>query len=142
MTAPRRTALQLATATATALALAACATRGAELSQDHISHIQRGVTTEQEVRDWFGTPISYDVDSGGRERWLYLHEETTRRDTGSITKIAASIASLLGGRIFRPPVDVAYENRVREELEVYFDPRGVVSYYRYAREEIPTRRVY
>jgi hypothetical protein len=44
--------------------------------------------------------------------------------------------------VFVPPLDVAYTNTVRHELEVFFDDEGRVEDYVYEREEIPSRRVY
>jgi hypothetical protein len=78
----------------------------------------------------------------GGYRWKYLHEERTRRDTGTITKIGRSIASIMRSRVYLPPVDVAYENVTRHELVVLFDEDGFVEDYRYEREDIPSRRVY
>jgi outer membrane protein assembly factor BamE (lipoprotein component of BamABCDE complex) len=120
----------------------ACATRGRAFDPDSVAKIHPGSTTQEQVRQWFGEPVGIQVRSWGGIRWSYLHEEKTRRDTGSITKIGRSIASILGSRVYWPPVDVAYENHTRHSLEVIFDPDGIVQDYTYERKDVPTRRVY
>lgn len=122
--------------------LPACASRGRELDAELIPEIRRGVTTQAQIRDWFGPPVKIDVFNGNRERWYYVTETTRTRGTGTLTKIGRSIASILGRRAVVPPVDVRYRNTVRQELEVYFDPTGVVTNFRYGREEMPSREVY
>ena len=120
----------------------ACATRGRAFDSDSVVKIEPGFTTQEQVRRWFGEPVGTEVTGWGGVRWRYLHEERTRRDTGTITKIGRSIASILGRRVYLPPVDVAYENVTRHELVVFFGEDGVVEDYRYDRQDMPTRRVY
>jgi outer membrane protein assembly factor BamE (lipoprotein component of BamABCDE complex) len=120
----------------------ACATRGRAFDADSVVKIEPGYTTMEQVRSWFGEPVAIQVSSWGGAHWSYLHEEQTRRDTGTITKIGRSIASILGQRVYWPPVDIAYENQTRHELEVIFDPDGIVEDYAYERRDVPTRRVY
>jgi outer membrane protein assembly factor BamE (lipoprotein component of BamABCDE complex) len=121
--------------------LLACATRGARFDADALPRIRPGRTTESEIRAWFGSPLGVRVNSSGATVWSYLYEETKRRDTGTLTKIGASIASILGSRVFIPPVDIAYEMTTRHELEVLFR-EGVVADYTYERRETPARVVY
>ena len=120
----------------------ACVTRGAAFNVDLIPRIEPGYTTQEEIREWFGEPQSVRVDSRGVTRWRYLHEEHTSRDTGTLTKIGRSIASIFRLRVFFPPVDVAYENSTRHELNVLLNPEGIVEDYVYERDDIPTHRVY
>lgn len=124
------------------LVLAACATTGSPINEDSVGRIERGVTTEREIRKWFGDPASVRKTGSGHRSWGYRYEEKTRRDTGTLTKIGRSVASIFGARVFLPPVDVAYENRVRHRLVVYFDQGGTVVNYAYEREELPTKKVY
>lgn len=141
--APRRRALAAALVLLAApLLLPACASRGRELDAERIPDIRRGVTTQAQLRDWFGPPVKIDIFDGNRERWYYVSETTRTRDTGTLTKIGRSIASIFGRRAVVPPVDVRYRNSVRQELEVYFDPAGTVVNFRYGREEMPSREVY
>lgn len=120
----------------------ACATRGARFNVDAVAKIRPGVTTQAEVRRWFGQPVGVRVNASGTTRWRYLYEESERRDTGTLTKIGRSVASVFGLRVFVPPVDVAWENTTRHELDVLFGPQGVVEDYAYDRRDTPSRRVY
>jgi outer membrane protein assembly factor BamE (lipoprotein component of BamABCDE complex) len=119
-----------------------CATRGRAFDADSVVRIQPGRTTQEDIRNWFGEPMAIQTSGYGGMRWGYIHEHTTRRDTGTITKIGRSIASIFGHRVYVPPVDVAYENTERHKLTVLFRDDGVVEDYTYERRDIPTRRVY
>jgi outer membrane protein assembly factor BamE (lipoprotein component of BamABCDE complex) len=119
-----------------------CASRGARFDVDLLPRIERGVTTRAEIRAWFGRPVSERAWGSGGSTWRYFHEEETRHDTGMLRRIVRSIASIFGLRVFVPPLDIAYTNTVRHELEVFFDDEGLVEDYVYEREETPSKRVY
>ena len=121
---------------------AGCATRGVGFDVDKIPRIQKGVTTREQVDGWFGRPVSVEQRSSGFTVYRYFHEETTTRDTGFFTRVGAFVAGIFGFRGYRSPVNVRYENRVRHELIVAFDPDGVVSSHGYERTEMPSKRVY
>lgn len=121
---------------------AGCATRGESFNEDMIPYLEDYVTTRMEVREWFGEPLSIRARASGLETWRYFVETETRRDTGTLTKIGRSIASIFGGRMIFPPVDVEYKNTTRHELVLLFDPDGVVIEHGYERTEIPSKRVY
>jgi outer membrane protein assembly factor BamE (lipoprotein component of BamABCDE complex) len=128
--------------TAGLLLALACSTRGRAFEPDSVVRIEPGWSTQEDIRRWFGAPVSVKTSAYGGARWKYIHEETTRRDTRTLTKIGRSITSILGSRVYVPPVDVAYENATRHELAVVFGPDGVVEDYTYERRDVPTRRVY
>jgi outer membrane protein assembly factor BamE (lipoprotein component of BamABCDE complex) len=121
---------------------AGCSTTGHPIDEDSVTKIQPYRTTQQDVRRWFGEPASIRYTGHGRSSWRYLHEEHTRRDTGTITKIGRSIASIFGGRAYLPPVDVAYEERTTHRLVVVFDADGTVLDYAYERDTLPTKKIY
>jgi hypothetical protein len=125
-----------------ALLALACATSGTKFNADLIPRIQPDRSTEADVRRTLGAPTSIAVAGSGGARWRYYYEETTTRDTGSITKVGRSIASIFGFGMFWPPVDVAWEKTTRHDLVVFFGSDGVVRDYTYERTEVPTRRVY
>jgi len=125
-----------------ATSLSGCATRGVDFEIDKIPRIQEGVTTREQVDGWFGRPVSLEQRSSGFTVYRYLHEETTTRDTGLFTRVGAFIASFFGYGGYRSPVNVRYQNRVRHELIVAFDPDGVVSSHGYERTEMPSKQVY
>jgi outer membrane protein assembly factor BamE (lipoprotein component of BamABCDE complex) len=120
----------------------ACASSGTRFNADLVPKIQPERSTEADVRKLFGQPTSTAVAGTGGARWRYFYEETTTRDTGSLTKIGRSIASIFGFGMFWPPVDIAWEKTTRHDLVVFFDSEGVVRDYTYERTEVPTRRVY
>jgi outer membrane protein assembly factor BamE (lipoprotein component of BamABCDE complex) len=122
--------------------LSACATRGAHFAVDKIPRIEKGVTTREEVEGWFGWPVSLEQRPSGFAIYRYFHEEETSRDTGIFTRIAGFVAGFFGYRSYGSPVNVRYENRVRHELIITFDPDGVVSSYGYERSEIPSKQIY
>ena len=138
---PRHTRVRILVAIGLVLVLA-CVTRGRAFDSDSVLKIEPGYTTQEDIQSWFGEPVGISMTAWGGYRWKYLHEERTRRDTGTITKIGRSIASIMRSRVYLPPVDVAYENVTRHQLVVLFDEDGIVEDYRYEREDIPTRRVY
>ena len=119
-----------------------CATRGAEFDIDKIPRLEEGVTTREQVDGWFGRPVSLEQRSSGFTVYRYLYEEKITRDTGFFTRIGAFIAGFFGYRGYRTPVNVRYENRIRHELIIAFDPDGVVSSHGYERSEIPSKRIY
>jgi len=119
-----------------------CATRGAEFPEDKIPRIEEGVTTREEVEGWFGRPVSLEQRPSGFAVYRYFHEEETSRDTGVVSRIVGFVAGFFGYRGYGSPLNVRYENRVRHELIITFDPDGIVSAYGYERTEIPTKRVY
>jgi outer membrane protein assembly factor BamE (lipoprotein component of BamABCDE complex) len=125
-----------------ATSLNGCATRGVEFDIDKIPRIEKGVTTREQVDGWFGRPVSLEQRSSGFTVYRYLHEETTTRDTGFFTRIGAFVASLFGFRGYRSPLNVRYQNRVRHDLIIAFDPDGVVSSHGYERTEMPSKTVY
>jgi outer membrane protein assembly factor BamE (lipoprotein component of BamABCDE complex) len=107
-----------------------------------VPKIRPEISTRADVERWFGDPQTVSTTGSGHSRWTYLYEERTTRDTRTITKIWRSIASVFGGRIFVPPVDVAYENVSRHRLVVWFDSSGTVADYTYARTDLPKKRIY
>jgi outer membrane protein assembly factor BamE (lipoprotein component of BamABCDE complex) len=125
-----------------ATTLAGCATRGVEFEVDKIPRLEKGVTTREDVDGWFGRPVSLEQRSSGFSVYRYFHEETTTRDTGFFTRIGAFIAGFFGFRGYRSPVNVRYQNRVRHQLIIAFDPDGVVSSHRYERTDMPSKQVY
>ena len=122
--------------------LAGCATRGAAFDADKIPRIEEGVTTRAEVEEWFGMPVSIQQRSSGFAIYRYLHEETRSRDSGVLSRIGRFIGRFFGRRGVASPVNVRYENTVRTELVLLFDPDGVVSHFNYERTEIPSREIY
>jgi outer membrane protein assembly factor BamE (lipoprotein component of BamABCDE complex) len=128
-------------AASVALALA-CASSGTKFDADSIPRIHPERSTQTDVRKIFGEPTSMAIAGSGGARWRYYYEETTTRDTGTLTKIGRSIASIFGFGMFWPPVDIAWEKSTRHDLVVFFDTNGVVRDYTYERTEVPTRRVY
>jgi hypothetical protein len=105
-----------------------------------VPKIRPGVTTQAEVKRWFGEPTGTSVrGSDGAVSWRYEHRETRERSTRTITRIGWFLASLAGWRMIIPPVDVGYSNTIQHRLDVDFRPDGIVRDYAYHREETPSR---
>ncbi len=126
---------------ALALASTACSTTGRRFSPDLVPYIERGKSTQQDVRRWFGQPTSIRIRGSGPTVWTYRYEERTRGDTRTITRLISWIGRLLGRFWWMPPFGVSYEMVTRHRLVVYFDEEGVVTEYEYTREELPIRQV-
>ena len=121
--------------------LSACATRGTHFDVDRVPMIQQGVTTQEDVRRWFGEPNTIRSRGSGISAWVYTYEETKTRDTRTLVRIGQWIAMLFGQRVITPPMGVAYEQTTEHELLVFFDREGIVSEYEYTRRQLPSRRV-
>jgi outer membrane protein assembly factor BamE (lipoprotein component of BamABCDE complex) len=122
--------------------LVACASRGARFDVDKLPRIQEGVTTQAQIQEWFGPPLSAKRRPSGLTTYRYLHEDESVRDTGLFSRIGEFIATLFGYRGVRSPVNVRYKNVVRHELVLLFDPDGVVTTYGYERSETPSKQIY
>jgi len=128
-----------------AAVLVACASvhAGKKVSQDDVSLLERGVTTQRDVRRSFGEPTFSRVDSDGRAVWRYEYEEVKSRDTGTLTRLACSVGVLLRipACLFQP-MSYRSEKTIRDELTVYFDAQSVVASFSYTHEERPLSGVY
>lgn len=60
---------------ALSVALHGCATVGTEISDQKISQIKKGLTTEKILRSDFGKPYAETLDSDGKKSlvWTYAH---------------------------------------------------------------------
>lgn len=119
--------------------LLGCASRGRQFDVDRVPMIKRGVTTQADVRRWFGEPTTIRARGSGVSAWGYLYEETDTTDTRMLARIGEWIARLLGQRVVTPPLGVRRETTTTHTLQVYFDPEGVVTEYEYTRKQLPTR---
>jgi outer membrane protein assembly factor BamE (lipoprotein component of BamABCDE complex) len=119
--------------------VAGCATRGRAFNVDQVPFIKRGVTTQEDVRRWFGEPSTIKARGSGVSAWGYLYEETDTTDTRMLARIGEWIAMLMGQRVVTPPLGARYETTTTHTLQVFFDPDGVVTEYEYTRRQMPTR---
>lgn len=124
------------------LAGLACSTSGRRFDVDKVPQIEEGTTTASDVEAWFGPPVSIQRRPSGFAIYRYLHEEASVRDSGTFSRIAEYIGSFFGYRRARAPLNVRYENTVRHELVLLFDPEGVVTSYGYERSEEPSQSFY
>jgi len=136
--APYRVAL----AVITCVLLLACGSSGRRFSVDSIPNIQRGRWTQSDVQRQFGTPQGRSVRGSGFEVWRYRYEESSTTDTGTLTRIGAFIAGLLGQNVIGSPVNVRSTNTTYYTLDVEFNGEGVVTDYQYTSESRPSRQVY
>jgi len=120
----------------------ACTTSGRKFDVDGISGLEPGHTTENQVRDMFGSPISIRTHSYGGSAWTYEFREEVRHDTGMLSRIGQWIARFFGFRTYGSPVNLEYKNEIEHRLVVFFDDDAIVEDYSYEKTETPTRRVY
>lgn len=119
-----------------------CKTTGADFDVDKIPRIEKGVTTREQVDGWFGRPVHLEQRPSGFAVYRYYHEEKKTRDTGVFTRMAAFVAGFFGFGGYRSPINVRYDNRIKHELIIAFDPDGIVSSFGYERTEMPSKQVY
>ena len=145
----------LAAVLSSTLVLSGCSiTHGTALNPNAIASIQRGYTTEAQVRAMFGEPVAVNTDStSGTRRLMYRYDNDS-----SIQKGYASVGGLVLGGLIGSQIgggsgrDIATavgataggvvgENMVtarREEqtLEIFIDTRsGVVRDYRFMEDK-------
>jgi len=123
-------------------ALLACASGGRSFSVDSIPNIQRGRWTQSDVQRQFGVPQGRTVRGSGGEVWRYRYEESRSTDTGTLQRIGAFIAGILGQGFIGSPVNVRTSDTTFYRLDVQFDRGGVVTDYEYSSETRPSRQVY
>lgn len=134
----RRTAI----AAAMVWLVAGCAAGGRTFPTDKIPRIEPGLTTTQQVRDWFGEPLSIRTRGLGGSTWRYEQRDANTADTGTLSRIGSTVSGVLGGPRTRSPVNVAYTNETRHRLVVWFDQDDVVADYEYEKSETPSKRIY
>ena len=65
------------------LLLTACATatytKGNYFDEDYVAQIEKGVTTQKQIKKLFGEPFSKSVVDGKKEKWLYLYAKGTSK---------------------------------------------------------------
>ncbi len=116
---------------------------GTKVSRDDLGVLERGVTTQNDVRRTFGEPTSVRVSSDGTLVWRYEYEEVRGHDTGTLARLACAI-----GRFVRipaclfQPLSYREEVRTRDQLTVSFGPDRVLAAYAYTHEEMPLSGVY
>lgn len=145
----------LVSALGAALALSACSiTHGTAFNPAQVAAIQRGVTTEGQVRMMFGEPVAVNFDSvTGQRRLVYRYDNDSSIQKGLAGVGGAVVGGLLGsqigggtGREIATVVGagaggVLAENAVtarREEqtLTIWIDARsGVVRDYRFTEDK-------
>lgn len=138
-----------------ALALGGCSiTHGTAFNPSAIASIQRGVTTEAQIRAMFGEPVMVNTDSAtGQRRLMYRYDNDSSIQKGyaavggalvggllgsqigggSGRDIAASVGTLAGGVLGENAVTA---RREEQTLVVYVNAKtGVVTDYRFTEDK-------
>lgn len=89
-------------------------TYGTKIEPEDIDKIQKGVTTETQVREWFGKPTLTQTDTEGYKMIQYAYGEATSNRAGYIPYV---------GSLFSKS-DAAYST-----LAIEIDGNGVVKNY-------------
>lgn len=80
--------------------LGGCVATGTQLNYNAVNAIQRGVTTEQQIRAWFGEPVAIETNQKmGTKRlsYAYRNDDSIRKDAAGIG--GAALGGLIGGQI-------------------------------------------
>jgi outer membrane protein assembly factor BamE (lipoprotein component of BamABCDE complex) len=120
----------------------ACASSGRSFPTDKIPRIEPGRTTAQEVRDWFGEPVTVRSRGSGGSTWQYDFREVDTADTRTVSRVGGVLSQVLGGSRVGSPVNVAYSNETRHRLVIWIDRNDLVDDYEYEKTERPSKRVY
>lgn len=94
-------AMLLTTVLGTTLALSGCSiTHGTAFNPAQVAGIQRGITTEAQVRMMFGEPVAVNFDSNtGQRRLVYRYDNDSSIQKGLAGVGGAVVGGLLGSQI-------------------------------------------
>jgi len=92
--------------------LAGCATAGRKIDQSQVDLIQKGVSTQADVRAKLGDPQQVTRDADGNVTWQYLYSRATVKGESFIPFAGA----FMGG-----------VNTQNQSTTVKFSPQGVVT---------------
>lgn len=105
-----------------ALFLTACATAnyttGSDFKTDKVDQIEKGVTTKEQVADWFGEPYSKTVINGNQIKWLYFYSQGTSKAQSYVFTMKVQTEG------------------TQKTLDILFDD-GIVSNYRFTNGAAP-----
>lgn len=82
------------------LTLSGCIATGTRLDYNAVNSIQRGVTTEQQIRAWFGEPVTVETNQKAGVRRLtygYRNDDSIRKDAAGVG--GAALGGVIGGQI-------------------------------------------
>ncbi|PIE82336.1 MAG: hypothetical protein CSA10_00780 [Cardiobacteriales bacterium] len=138
--------------------LSGCIATGTRLDYNAINAIQRGITTEPQIRAWFGEPVSVEINQKLNTKRLtygYRNDDSIKKDAagvggavlggvlghqvggGSGQTIATGVGALAGGLLANNAVNAREESQF---LEVLIDLRtGRVSDYNYTEAKSRTQ---
>jgi outer membrane protein assembly factor BamE (lipoprotein component of BamABCDE complex) len=98
----------------TMLVLGCTSTYGSKIEPEDIDKIEKGVTTETQVREWFGKPTLTQTDTEGYKMIQYAYGEATNNQAAYIPVVGA----------FFSKSDAAYST-----LAIEIDGNGLVKNY-------------
>lgn len=104
--------------------LVGCASAGIQIDPNRIKDIQKGITTEREVIDFFGRPSSSGATSDGEVYYIYTFVRTNTK--------AATFVPVVG--LFTGGSDTEIEI-----LQIWFDSNKVVKNFHFNTNDIEVR---
>jgi hypothetical protein len=119
------------------LSATACASPQPKLSRDRVAAVERGVTTQEQIRTWFGEPTGLELAADGSSTWRYEYErsEVARAGRSRTALCTANRLPYLQSLLFW--FRVCDEVRVVEEMVLSFTVNLVVDTFKFARIEFP-----
>lgn len=107
-----------------ALSIVACASVGVQVDSAKVEEIEKGVTTEQEIKETFGNPSSSGITSDGELFYMY----TFARSTTNAATFIPVVGLFAGG-----------SNTDMETLQIWFDTEQRVREYHFNKSNMETR---
>ncbi|RUO28768.1 hypothetical protein CWE12_10665 [Aliidiomarina sedimenti] len=104
--------------------LTGCASAGVQIDPAQIQDIEKGVTTEQEVKNMFGSPNSSGITAEGELFYVY----TFARSTTNAATFIPVVGLFAGG-----------SNTDIEMLQIWFDSERKVKEYHFNKSNMETR---
>lgn len=72
-----------------AVVLSGCASAGRKIDQTSVDKLQKGVSTQADVRSAIGSPEQITKDSDGNETWVYIYTRSQVKGTTFIPIVGA-----------------------------------------------------
>jgi outer membrane protein assembly factor BamE (lipoprotein component of BamABCDE complex) len=94
------------------LVVSGCSSYGHKLNEDAITQIKKNETTEQQVIDLMGKPMSVGITDDGKKFYMYMYVESKVKPSTLIPIVGAFV----GGA-----------DTNSETLQIWFDSEGVVT---------------
>lgn len=100
--------------------------------EEDLARIEVGVTSQHQVREWFGEPDAMKTNGMGGAHWIYIRREPPGWAAPLVNAFDAVVEKVI---VFIPPKQPRgrSENDIRDVLRFEFAPTGALKKYSYER---------